>query len=935
MHQPPAITASPYYVNLIVLLLSLLGVVYSNSSYAAQCRLVINEFMPAKQRIIADEEGDYEDWIELYNCSDEAIDLARWYLSDRYEQPRQWQFPDITLPAKGFLIVWASGKDRVSAEALHTNFRINAQGESLLLSDADGVLIDEIPPVAVTAHEVVGRYPDGVGALAILEQASPNAPNAQALAPALIEPPQFSHESGFYEEAFELELSHPDERVTIYYTLDGSEPDPENLTGSTYRYKNSYQQPLMGQRKPIQPSKEFAENTYITHLYETPITIVDRSYESDRLARISTTIEEQPDYFPEPEFSDHWMNQTIHKTNEAIAQVNRGVGNLNRLFNRLVRSAKRWRTGEEHPVGKTQFVMNVPELPYWEYTGRHLEKGTPVRAMAVYETPDRATRSAITTHTYFIGDSAQYELPIIAITAPEQALFGYDEGVLVAGKTYDDWLQSGEAIADIGTPSYPANWRAKQPARGQFQIINHRRSSPLFDVGISAHGNAARTFKTKSLRLYPQQAITYPLFDDSADTGFMRINLRIDRDTRLHDDISHNILHGLAFATQRSQPHIVFINGEYFAVLGAKDRRDTTFLQYQYDLPNKNELELLSFDYANELEHQGPTRTAKEGDFAAWDELLEQLEQQPNMPLEQITEVIDLQSFIDYHAAEIYLVNTDWPSNNNSFWRFTGAYDKAIPTTDGRWRWFLYDLDRAFRRPNSNMLSYLYEDEPKKDKDQSHANKLFKLLMERPEIKEAFVTRFADLINSTFDSERVSSFITDMKTQMQNEMPRHIARWGAPISMARWEGHLDNMVDFAQQRPAAQRQHLQEFFDLGDPYELTIEVVTENADGTYTPVEKGAIIRLNTLTLGVSDEELPTPVAASSRATQMEKYLALPWSGQYFSEMPIQLSVTPREGYEFSRWEVSGDVLEEPQLQLVPTTDALKVRAVLSPLTTN
>src|SRR5690625_696890 len=387
------------------------------------CSVTINEFMPAKQRVLADEDGDYEDWIELYNCSDEAIDLTDWYLSDRQDRPLQWQFPSVSIPAQGYLLVWASGKDRVDGQELHTNFRINAAGELLLLSNAAGELIDEIPPIEAQAHEVVGRSPDGLGEVMILAKPTPEANNAAAITPALIEPPRFSHESGFYDEEFELSLSHPDENVTIYYTLDGSEPDPENLQGSTYRYKNNYQQPPEKEGEQVQITNEFLEGSYQTYVYDAPIMIVDRSYEPDRLAHISTTIDEAPDYFPGPEYSDHWMNNAIEKTNNVIAQINRGSNNLNRLFNRLVRSFKRWQTGEDHPVGKTRFVMTVPDLPYWEYTGRHLFKGTPVRAIAVQDGPQRKAKSPVATQTYFIGDKTEFPLPIIAITAPEQELF--------------------------------------------------------------------------------------------------------------------------------------------------------------------------------------------------------------------------------------------------------------------------------------------------------------------------------------------------------------------------------------------------------------------------------------------------------------------------------------------------------------------------------
>src|SRR5690625_8019167 len=85
-----------------------------------------------------------------------------------------------------------------------------------------------------------------------------------------------------------------------------------------------------------------------------------------------------------------------------------------------------------------------------------------------------------------------------------------------------------------------------------------------------------------------------------------------------------------------------------------------------------------------------------------------------------------------------------------------------------------------------------------------------------------------------------------------------------------------------EKRPVIQRQHLQEFFELGDLYTLSLHLLVQGEDGHTEPANKAAVIKLNTLTLGVSDDELEKPVAASARATNMEKYLALPWSGEYF-----------------------------------------------------
>ncbi len=186
--------------------------------------IVINEFMASNATTIADEDGDYEDWIELHNYGNEAINLEGWSLSDDYDLPGKWIFPDIAIDPGAFLIVWASGKDRKEAE-LHTNFSISSQGEELILVNSYGNRIDEITPVFVPTDISYGRFPDGTGLFYYFPAPTPGMANANDGLEDLLSPPVFSHGSGFYTESFYLKVHHSDPEAIIRYTLDGSLPD--------------------------------------------------------------------------------------------------------------------------------------------------------------------------------------------------------------------------------------------------------------------------------------------------------------------------------------------------------------------------------------------------------------------------------------------------------------------------------------------------------------------------------------------------------------------------------------------------------------------------------------------------------------------------------------------------------------------------------------
>ena len=113
--------------------------------------VILSEFMADNTRTLADEDGSYEDWIEIYNGGSSPVNMDGWYLTDTAGDLTQWRFPNTNLNARGFLVVFASGKDRVVPGApLHTNFKLSPGGEYLALVQPDGVTV---------ATEFAPKYP--------------------------------------------------------------------------------------------------------------------------------------------------------------------------------------------------------------------------------------------------------------------------------------------------------------------------------------------------------------------------------------------------------------------------------------------------------------------------------------------------------------------------------------------------------------------------------------------------------------------------------------------------------------------------------------------------------------------------------------------------------------------------------------------------------
>jgi spore coat protein CotH len=99
---------------------------------------IITEFMANNNTKLTDQDGDHSDWIEIHNSGDVAVNLDDWLLTDNSGNLDKWVFPAVSLAPGGYLVVFASGKDRrVAGGELHTNFQLNTSGGYLALVEPD------------------------------------------------------------------------------------------------------------------------------------------------------------------------------------------------------------------------------------------------------------------------------------------------------------------------------------------------------------------------------------------------------------------------------------------------------------------------------------------------------------------------------------------------------------------------------------------------------------------------------------------------------------------------------------------------------------------------------------------------------------------------------------------------------------------------------
>jgi len=772
--------------------------------------LVINEIITSNAAVNTDDDSSYEDWVELYNGTTQSINLEGYGLSDN-TNPFKWVFPAKTILPGEHLLIWCSEKDRNNPDLpLHTNFKISASGETITLTNRDGTTADSYPPVIIPQNFTYGRATDGAANLVIFNVPTPGAANTTQGYTEILEEPQFSVPSGFYENSFDVNIATNTNGATIIYTLDGSEPDENNLLGTTYRYKNQYPQ------NPGDAFGPFLEQSFITYAYTSGITVQDRNSLPNKISAISSTFDASPNYIP---------------------------------------------------------AYTVP-------------KSTVIRAKVI---KGGALPSPTVTKNYFVspGAGSLSSLPIVAVNTNEDKLFDYNDGIYVAGEDFDNWRTNfPEDINNIwGAANYKRSGDATE-IEANFSYYNAGQEVVNQNVGVRLNGNFSRVFPNKAFRIYARsqfgdEDLSFPFFGAGNNDSFKTLILRNSGndaiftyflDAFIQKSVSH-----LHLDTQDYQPAVTFVNGEYWGLLNLRERYDKHYFKRVYGI-EEDDLDYLEMNMQ---------LSVKEGNTDHYLNMMNFIENNSLSNEDNYTYVktqLDPENFADYYIAEIFAANTDWPGNNMEFFRKkTTAYNAgAAYGNDGRWRWILKDTDHGFGFSNTfthNTLAFATAtDAVTNSANPAWATLLFRKLLENDNFKNYFITRFSDMLNTTFLPARMEAVYNELKSTIAPEIPRHIDRWVAMWSVNDWEINCNTVLEFARQRPEYQRTHIREKFGIANNLNVTLNI--ENPAHGYIKINT---IAINTSTVGVQENPYP-------------------WTGIYFNNVPVTLKAVALPGYTFSHW---------------------------------
>ena len=632
--------------------------------------------------------------------------------------------------------------------------------------------------------------------------------------------PVISHTSGFYTEAFSVTITHPDPEATILYTLDGSDPKIENLTGKIWNYKKTY---------PTNPGDAFGtllQDTIWAYEYSMPVLLKDKSSEQDRIADISTSY-----------YTNDWFNS---RSKQDSVNVFKGI------------------------------VLRV----------------------AAYK---NGTYSKIITKNYFLSPEGvhRYSLPVVCLDVDSDKLYGYENGLNVPGIQFDQWRILNPTA--IPNSLLPGNFRAEGSASEievHFSYFKDGIEQLNHNVGLRNHGNGSRYFPNRSVRLYAKSEygaskFNFPFFANYNYDSFKRIILRNSgndtRKTMFRDAFIQQAVKHLNFEIQEYQPAVVFINSEYNGLYNIRERFDDKFFERKYNIAVQD------LDY---LENNGEVGEGDDIHYFSMLHFLENNSLHDDENYRYIITQLDPVNFTDYYITEIFIDNIDWPHNNNEYWRKRVQYDSTAQYGhDGRWRWVIKDLDLSFGDSENNgvsnnslsKLTTIGDDELF-----NNSTLIFRKLLENEAYKKYFINRFADLMNTTFLSERLRELINRLSSEIEPEIQEFIDRWNPaneyllhhfPVySYSAWQNHIQTMKDFAEDRPYFQRKYIREEFNLESDLFVLLNV-SDSSQG---------FIRINTIDI------IPQTIGVAPQP--------YPWTGTYFKHIPITMEAIAKPGYVFTHW---------------------------------
>ena len=761
------------------------------SSVRVESPIEITEIM-ADNVTYAAPDGSYADYIELHNASESPVNLGGWHLSDSADNTTKWMFPDVTIPADGYLIVWCTGESK-DGDMISCVFKLSSGGEAAVLSNQYGQIALCVDYPALECDQAWSLYG---GQWTIQLPPTPGYSNTYESAALLDSMLGAGNSTGLYITEV---MASTDQAGSDWIELYNSTGSAVDLSG--YGLSDSPDSPLkwtFPAGTTIQPGQYMGifmsgvsgySNGYLNADFRLSIdggytlcvstpdgAIFDRMYIPEQYRNIS--------YGRIPGKSGCYFF-----TSSTPGTANGSVGYASRA-----QTPDYSTPGGLFPAGQAVTVeMTVPEGYSIYYT---LDASEPSQSSGMlYTGPITITQNTILRTCVFGGDA------LASYIDTQSYLFGVESTVPVVSlvSTYDNLFGEAHGIY--------SNYNLPDEVAGSIEIFDPETGTAFIaqGCGIKLHGDFSRKEKQKAFKIYARaeygggSTFDYPLFSDRDYTEYSSFLLRSSgqdtNKTRMRDSVLCALAEGTSVMYQETEICVVYINGKYWGQYYFREHITTTSIcQFEGWVGQEDALDLVK---ANSSVFQGSNDT-----YAALLEWVNSHNMNTQEAWEMLDSVIDIQNFIEYMAIQIFTGNTD--TLNVKRYR--------NPNADGKWHWVLYDLDWAFTVNTNSIGRWLSPGGMGNEKRTN--NDLFIACMKNDRFRDMFLTYMGEQMATTFSSEHVLALFEERYHELEPLLPMQLEMWNE--SQSTYQSELSFLKNYAAQRPGLLLGYFQESMHLSD-----------------------------------------------------------------------------------------------------------------------
>lgn len=766
--------------------------------------LVINEICASSITTLKDEDGDYPDWIEIHNTTNQTIDLSNYALSDSTDKLVKWRFPQgSTIAPNGYFVVFASKKDRAAAEGSwpHANFKLRSNGETVILSDIQGRMVDMVTYDLLSADTSWGRDEEGDGSFKVFTSPTPGLPNTRAGMTAMDTALCLANTSGLYiTEVMTGNKSIHGPNVTYFYDY----IEIYNMSGQAVNLKGyGLSDNIKKPRKWQFPDITIENNSYLVIYCDTTQTTKDGVYyftnfnlkKSGETVCLSTPTGEILDKVVVPQlYDDTSYGRTLGQAglfyySAPTPGTENGLGFTGYAeaptFNVAGGLYERPLTGENavtisvpaNSVVRYTLDSTDPNETSPLYTGPiEVERNTVIRARAFR---DGVEASQIISQTYLI--SVYHTMPVICLTTNPDNLWNEEYGALADGPNIDKststpWFKN----ATYGQKNWFPAWLEYTDENGQLQISQGVRFRIMGQYSLDM---PQKSMFIKADGQFGKSEFDYALFDDRPYTTYKSFVLRNGGQdglyTRVMDGLEARIIDQAdsTLVTQSWKPVIVYIDGEYWGHFNMRERAGVDMIAQHEGWANADDIDLLQSDGLKSTQ-------VKQGSNADYKDLYNRvlnanLNDDPEL-LAEVEANFDIDNMFDYYIFESFYGNSD--PGNVRFYRNTKS-------GDGKWRYLVFDMDwglfsasytekgKEYARAG---VSY-YMNESGAGTHHIKSTLFLRRLVQVPKYRDKFLKRYGELFNTVLTTENMVSLFYEMTAQIKPEMQMHSERWATEM----------------------------------------------------------------------------------------------------------------------------------------------------------